>query len=187
MWVNINLQSITAGGCFTVAVLLVTYSPASKNSDIAYCPCLKLAQHPSQLQSALSQSKIIATPTLYVSLSEKVVRLVSNGTTKAEFPIAIGKPGWETPTGDYYIDDMQQYPFWKHPITSEIIPPGGDNPMGSRWIRFHTTADGLIGFHGTNTTASIGTAASHGCLRMYNHDIEHLYQQVTIGMKVVIR
>jgi lipoprotein-anchoring transpeptidase ErfK/SrfK len=64
------------------------------------------------------------------------------------------------------------------------IPPGPGNPLGTRWIG--TTAP-AIGLHGTYATETVGTAASHGCMRMYIADVEELYEEVTLGMPISIR
>ena len=93
------------------------------------------------------------------------------------------------PTGDYEINDKQVDPTWTPPDSpwaAELssIPPGPGNPLGTRWIG--TTAPG-IGFHGTYADYSVGTAASHGCMRMHIPDVEAFYEMVTIGMKVSIR
>jgi len=63
-----------------------------------------------------------------------------------------------------------------------IAGPG--NPLGTRWIG---TSAPAIGIHGTYASSSIGTAASHGCMRMHIPDVEELYDQVTLGMRVIIR
>jgi lipoprotein-anchoring transpeptidase ErfK/SrfK len=63
-----------------------------------------------------------------------------------------------------------------------MIPPGPGNPLGVRAINW--TAPG-IRFHGTSATSSIGTAASHGCVRMYNEDVIELYDVVKVGTPIV--
>jgi lipoprotein-anchoring transpeptidase ErfK/SrfK len=126
---------------------------------------------------------------LVASLSQRKVRLIRNGKVWKTYPIAIGQPAFPTPTGDYEINDKQVDPTWyppDSPWAAELssIPPGPGNPLGTRWIG--TTAP-AIGFHGTYARYSVGTPASHGCMRMYIEDVEELYDQVTIGMKVSIR
>jgi lipoprotein-anchoring transpeptidase ErfK/SrfK len=125
---------------------------------------------------------------LVVRLSQFRVRLIRNGKVVASYTIARGQPAYPTPTGDYEINDKQVDPTWTPPDSpwaAELssIPPGPGNPLGTRWIG--TTAPG-IGFHGTYADYSVGTAASHGCMRMHMPDVEALYDQVTVGMKVKI-
>ena len=63
------------------------------------------------------------------------------------------------------------------------IPPGPGNPLGTRWIG---TSAPAVGIHGTPADYSIGTAASHGCIRMHIPDVEKLYDQVEVGTEVDI-
>jgi lipoprotein-anchoring transpeptidase ErfK/SrfK len=124
-----------------------------------------------------------------VNLSQFRVRLIRDGKVVASYPIAKGQPAYPTPTGEYEINDKQVDPTWTPPDSpwaAELssIPPGPGNPLGTRWIG---TSAPAIGFHGTYATYSVGTAASHGCMRMYIEDVEEFYDQVTIGMKVSIR
>lgn len=86
------------------------------------------------------------------------------------YPVAVGKPSTPTPTGDYKI-------------ITKILNPGG--VLGTRWMGL-SIPDGNYGIHGTNNPASIGTAVSLGCIRMYNHDVEELFSQVNIGTPVHI-
>ena len=126
---------------------------------------------------------------IVVNLSQFRVRLIRNGKVVASYPIAKGQPAYPTPTGEYEINDKQVDPTWTPPDSpwaAELssIPPGPGNPLGTRWIG--TTAP-AIGFHGTYASYSVGTAASHGCMRMHIPDVEAFYEMVTIGMKVSIR
>jgi lipoprotein-anchoring transpeptidase ErfK/SrfK len=126
---------------------------------------------------------------IVVNLSQFRVRLIRNGKVVASYPIAKGQPAYPTPTGEYEINDKQVDPTWTPPDSpwaAELssIPPGPGNPLGTRWIG--TTAP-AIGFHGTYADYSVGTAASHGCMRMHIPDVEAFYEMVTIGMKVSIR
>lgn len=125
---------------------------------------------------------------IVVNLTQYRVRLVRNGKVVKMYPIAKGQPAYPTPTGEYEINDKQVDPTWyppDSPWAAELssIPPGPGNPLGTRWIG--TTAP-AIGFHGTYARGSVGTAASHGCMRMYIEDVEEFYEMVTLGMRVTI-
>lgn len=122
-----------------------------------------------------------------VDLSDRRVYVHKNDTTIASYPVAIGQAGWETPQGDFSVMYMQENPIWRHPITGEWIFPGAHNPLGARWIGFWSDGVNQIGFHGTNQDGSIGQAVSHGCIRMYNEDIQELYQHVMLGTPVSIQ
>lgn len=105
------------------------------------------------------------------------------------FPIAVGQPAYPTPTGNFRIVNMQRNPTWYPPDSRWAaglgpVPPGAGNPLGTRWMG--TSAPG-IGLHGTPSPGSIGTRASHGCIRMYIRDAERLYELVSVGEPVYIR
>lgn len=105
------------------------------------------------------------------------------------FPIAVGMPGHATPSGDFSVIEKQVNPTWFPPSSPWAaglgpVPPGAGNPLGTRWIG---TSAPAIGIHGTPVPSSIGTRASHGCIRMYIPDVERLYRQVEIGTRVYIR
>jgi lipoprotein-anchoring transpeptidase ErfK/SrfK len=105
------------------------------------------------------------------------------------YPIAVGQPAYPTPSGIYRIITKQTNPTWFPPDSPWAaglgpVPPGVGNPLGTRWMGI--SAPG-IGIHGTPVSSSIGTAASHGCIRMYINDAEYLFDRVEIGTPVVIR
>ncbi|NJO39498.1 MAG: L,D-transpeptidase [Cyanobacteria bacterium RU_5_0] len=123
---------------------------------------------------------------LVIRLSDRRVYVYENDQMKTSFPIAIGRSGWETPTGSFEVLQMQPNPIWQNPFTGELIPPGSDNPLGSRWIGFWTDGNNYIGFHGTPNVDSVGQAASHGCIRMYDQDVIALFEMVEIGTPVEV-
>ena len=123
---------------------------------------------------------------LVIDLSERTVYVYQDNKLMSSYPVAIGRPGWETPIGEYHVMSMLQNPGWTHPLTGEVVPPGPDNPLGERWIAFWTDGDNYIGFHGTPNRESIGNAASHGCVRMFNEDVRELYEMVQPGTTVVV-
>lgn len=122
-----------------------------------------------------------------VDLGDRQTYLYQGTTELARYPVAIGKDGWETPTGRFHVIDMQTDPHWQHPITRADVPPGPNNPLGSRWIAFLPMPDGVIGFHGTYQTELLGQAVSHGCIRMQNADIEALFSHLRVGVPVIVR
>ena len=121
---------------------------------------------------------------LQIRLSERRVYVYSRDKVQASFPVAIGRAGWETPTGNYHVLQKIENPAWQHPFTGEIIPPGTDNPLGTRWIGFWTDGTNFIGFHGTPNAESVGRPASHGCIRMYGQDVTKLFELVRLGTPV---
>ena len=128
--------------------------------------------------------------------------LMENGTPLRRFPVAVGMPGWETPVGRFAVIEMRSDPVWEHPVSGLRIQPGPDNPLGSRWIGFHRDCKGrkgfngkehlvvqgcvVAGFHGTPNRASIGRAASHGCVRLYDEHVRDLFDLVRVGTPVTV-
>lgn len=105
------------------------------------------------------------------------------------YPIAVGTSSHPTPVGNFRVIQKQVNPTWFPPNSPWAaglgpVPPGPGNPLGTRWIG---TSAPAIGMHGTPVPSSIGTRASHGCIRMYIRDVERLYPQVSIGTPVYIR
>jgi L,D-transpeptidase ErfK/SrfK len=124
---------------------------------------------------------------LVIRLGDRQVYVYEGDTLKASFPIAIGRTGWETPVGVHEVIQMVEDPAWENPFTGEVIP-GGDrnNPLGRHWIGFWSDGTNLIGFHGTPNEESVGNAASHGCVRMYNRDVRQLFEMVELGTRVTV-
>ncbi len=123
---------------------------------------------------------------LVLRLRERRVYVYRQNKVQASFRVAVGKGGWETPTGNFKITHMIKDPVWEHPWTGELVPAGPDNPLGTRWIGFWTDGKNVIGFHGTPNPESIGRAASHGCVRMFDKDAQALFEKVEVGTPVIV-
>ncbi|MBD2293326.1 L,D-transpeptidase [Anabaena sphaerica FACHB-251] len=122
-----------------------------------------------------------------VDISDRRVYVHRYDQVIASYPIAVGKKGWETPTGNFQVIHKEHHPIWKHPITGQVFEAGTDSPLGDRWIGFWSDGRNEIGFHGTPDTDLVGAAVSHGCLRMRNPDVRMLYDQVSLGTTVLVR
>lgn len=123
---------------------------------------------------------------LVVKLGAKRVHVYEGNNLVQSYPIAVGKRGYETPQGSFNIFSKEVDPIFKNYKTGRTIPPGNNNPLGSRWIGVWTDGKTQIGFHGTNRPQSIGKAVSHGCIRMHNKDVMALYEKVKLGTLVKI-
>lgn len=125
---------------------------------------------------------------LRVSLSQRRVEAFAGDRLLKSYPVAVGKAGWETPTGTFTVRELFTDPDWQNPFSGDVIPAGDpDNPLGDRWIGFWTDGKNWSGFHGTPNRRSVGTAASHGCLRMLNEDIRELFGWVSTLTVVEVR
>jgi lipoprotein-anchoring transpeptidase ErfK/SrfK len=106
------------------------------------------------------------------------------------YGVAVGQPGFPTPTGRFSISNKAVNPVWNAPnkpwagaFANESVPGGSPlNPLKARWMGI---ANG-VGIHGTGMPWSIGTAASHGCIRMTVPDVIDLYPRVPVGTSVLI-
>ncbi len=106
------------------------------------------------------------------------------------YPVATAMPGFTTPVGEWTIVDKQENPTWHNPAPNgwgagepAVIPPGPNNPLGTRALYLNAPD---IRIHGTPATYSIGTYASHGCIRMTISDSEAMYPLVPVGARVII-
>jgi len=136
----------------------------------------------------IPSNKVLSGKTkVVVDLSDRRTYVYAGEDVIASYPIAIGKKGWETPTGSFQVMHMRHFPVWRHPITGKVFEAGTDSPLGDRWIGFWSDGRNEIGFHGTPEIDLLGTAVSHGCLRMRNSDVRLLYEQVSLGTTVLVR
>ena len=129
--------------------------------------------------------------TLGISPAQRPRYLVTEDGSPISYPVAVGKSGkqWR---GTVSIDGKYRNPAWAPPVEvkraepwlPDYIPGGSSrNPMGMRAL---TLTGGEYAIHGTNRPMTIGTAASFGCIRMYNRDIVDLFDRVSVGTPVVM-
>ncbi len=105
------------------------------------------------------------------------------------YTVAVGQEGLETPAGLYHIQEKEENPSWRVPnsawageLAGKVVPPGPEDPIKARWLGIFEGA----GIHGTEELESLGTAASHGCVRMSIPDVIELYPQVEVGTPIYI-
>lgn len=120
-----------------------------------------------------------------VNLASRLLTLYQGDVGIRMYPVASGRPGedTETPLGRRKVVAMIENPEWVDPDDEEHpVPSGPENPLGYRWIGI----GGNYGIHGTNNPNSIGNYASHGCVRMYEKDVEDLFAHIVKGIPVDI-
>ena len=109
---------------------------------------------------------------------------------RESYKIAVGQVGLETPAGLYHVQNKAIDPAWHVPnspwagsLAGQVIPGGApNNPLKARWLGIYNGA----GIHGTSDVGSLGTAASHGCIRMAVPDVMQVYDMVPVGAPVYI-
>jgi len=118
------------------------------------------------------------------------LRLYKNLSLQKEYTVAVGAVGFDTPAGMYHIQNKAVDPAWSVPnsdwagdLAGTVVPGGSpENPLKARWLGIFDGA----GIHGTDQTYSLGSAASHGCIRMAIPDVIELYDKVPVGAPIYI-
>jgi lipoprotein-anchoring transpeptidase ErfK/SrfK len=110
------------------------------------------------------------------------------GRLRRSFRVATGQSTYPTPLGRFTIQVKWRNPWWYPPNSrwakgQKPIPPGPNNPLGTRWMGLSSPG---VGIHGTPNPASIGYSVSHGCIRMYIPEVEWLFNTVDVGTTVFI-
>jgi lipoprotein-anchoring transpeptidase ErfK/SrfK len=139
----------------------------------------------------VTKSEVAAEYPSYLTLdrSSFTLRLWENLKLAKTYTVAVGMEGLETPEGLYAIQEKEENPTWHVPdsdwagsLAGTTVPPGPSNPIKARWMGIYEGA----GIHGTEETYSLGSAASHGCVRMAIPDVEELYDRVEVGTPIYI-
>jgi lipoprotein-anchoring transpeptidase ErfK/SrfK len=126
---------------------------------------------------------------LLVRRGANTLSLYRDGRLDRTYRVATGAPGFPTPLGRFTITLKRFRPTWVNPGSDwgkdlpASIPPGPGNPLGTRALNLDAPG---IRIHGTEANSSIGTAASHGCIRMHMPDVEELYDLVEVGTTVFV-
>lgn len=114
------------------------------------------------------------------------------------YPVSVGKMDWRTPLGVTKVVRKQKDPPWYPPESvrkdraargdpplPSVVPPGPDNPLGTRAMRLDIPGGSYL-IHGTNNPDAVGMAVTHGCLRMYPEDVERLFDVTPVGTRVAL-
>lgn len=136
---------------------------------------------PSAAQNSTVVNDLRSSRLVVVSIPDRKLAVVEGEVVTATFPVAVGAATTPSPTGEFLIVNRVANPAYYRP--GMVIPSGKDNPVGTRWVGLNLKGYGI---HGTNAPRSVGTAASHGCIRLRNRDMERLFAMLRIGDRVVI-
>lgn len=129
----------------------------------------------------LASGQVLAEREIIINIPAFTLYLYEQGLPIASYPISIGTALKPSQLGTTTIINNVVDPTYYPPQGGEPIPPGPENPVGTRWLGLGFQGYGI---HGTNNPSSIGSAASLGCIRMRNADVEELSKLVTIGTPV---
>ncbi|HEX6455127.1 MAG TPA: L,D-transpeptidase/peptidoglycan binding protein [Solirubrobacterales bacterium] len=145
--------------------------------------------HP--IKPEITKKEVAAEYPSYLTLDRGTftLRLFQHLKLTKEYTVAVGMEGLETPEGLYEIQEKEVNPPWHVPnsawagsLAGQTIPPGPEDPIKARWLGIFEGA----GIHGTEETESLGTAGSHGCVRMSIPDVIELYPLVEVGTPIFI-
>jgi lipoprotein-anchoring transpeptidase ErfK/SrfK len=126
---------------------------------------------------------------IIISTSANILKLYGKGELRKTYQVATGTGGYPTPHGQFRITAKRMNPTWYNPYADwsqdmpPFIPPGPNNPLGTRALNLNASG---IRIHGTPDAGSIGTNASHGCIRMLMHEVEQLFEKVNVGTPVLV-
>lgn len=151
--------------------------------------CAGLIERANRVRGYLQPGQKLRVPTdpvrVLVDLDARWALYFLGDEVAASWPVGVGRPGEDTPPGDYVAIEKTENPPWMK-VGQEPIPFGDPrNPLGTRWIGW--ARDGVktsYGFHGTSDPGSIGQAASDGCVRFLNEDVEELFQILPEGAPI---
>lgn len=143
------------------------------------------------IKPEITKKEVAAEYPSYLTLDRGTftLRLFQHLKLTKEYTVAVGMEGLETPEGLYEIQEKEVNPPWHVPdsawageLAGKTIPPGPEDPIKARWMGIFEGA----GIHGTEETESLGTAGSHGCIRMAIPDVIELYPLVEVGTPIFI-
>jgi len=136
----------------------------------------------------------LAGRSIKIDIAQRILRVRDNDRTIASFPITPGSSDHPAPIGDWHIDEIATFPWFRYDKgvlergerTEDFynFPPGPRNPVGILWMQLNRPGDGI---HGAPNAATIGRAGSHGCIRLANWDAALIRTLVTVGTPVSIQ
>jgi len=127
---------------------------------------------------------------ILINVPQLMVFFFKNGTFKAAYPAALGKPTWQTPHGPFEVVELRRHPVWRVPrsiqremamqgkVVKTVVRPGPNNPLGDYFIALSLPN---LGVHATNAPLTIYGFRTHGCIRLHPDDARELFDQVEPG------
>lgn len=124
---------------------------------------------------------------LVINKSKRTITLYEGSTVSKKYPVAVGNPATLTPSGKFHIACKIVNPAWGGGGYAKPVAGGApNNPLGKKWMGLSINGGGDYGIHGNINAYSIGTYASHGCIRMDNTDVEALFKTIEVNTPVWI-
>jgi lipoprotein-anchoring transpeptidase ErfK/SrfK len=157
-------------------------------------PALERVLHPALLtvKPKVTADKLRRSASTVITIEQRTftLRLFKHLKVVKTYKVAVGQPQYPTPRGRFAVQSKQVNPVWSVPNSpwagelagTTVTGGSAANPLKARWMGLA----GGVGIHGTGEDASIGTRASHGCIRMHVSDVIALYERVPVGTPVLI-
>jgi len=132
---------------------------------------------------------------IVINIPQRTLFFFKEGQLRHAYPVALGKPDWPTPTGQFTIAVKEENPVWDVPqsiqeemrregkVVKTCVPPGPDNPLGNHWLGLSL---GGYGIHGTIAPSSIYHFQTHGCIRLHPDDIAELFGEISRGTPAIL-
>jgi L,D-transpeptidase ErfK/SrfK len=127
---------------------------------------------------------------ILINVPQRMLFLFDSGKVISAYPVAVGRPTWQTKLGSFTVTSKVENPIWRVPRSIQremaaagkrvrtVVLPGSDNPLGH--YALYLSIPGYR-IHGTIAPSSIYTFQTHGCIRLHPDDIASLYRQVAVG------
>lgn len=133
----------------------------------------------------IGENPLPGDPYLIINKKTNQLAFIEHNQVLQVYPVATGRSIQQTPEGEFTIVVKAIDPYYRK---KDILGGAKENPLGTRWIGINARGtDGRIyGIHGNNNPESIGHNVSAGCVRMYEKDVQQLFNRVPIGTKVLI-
>lgn len=182
---NVQAKGYYGNGSTEMTVVKNKEAKALKAKDAKKAPPVAYVEETAPAEKEAPKKPRFEDKRIEVNLASRLLTLYQGDVGIRMYPVAPGRPGkdTETPLGRRKVVAMIVNPEWVDPDDEEHpVPSGPENPLGYRWIGI----GGNYGIHGTNNPNSIGNYASHGCVRMYEKDVEDLFAHIVKGIPVDI-
>jgi lipoprotein-anchoring transpeptidase ErfK/SrfK len=179
-----TLQQVLKQRKLYTGELTSEFDTATQQAVLAYKTAHNLGSTPTVDKTIVSDLKGL----IKVDRGKRKLYLYQDGGLVKTYGVAVGQPAYPTPVGNWVILRKEVNPTWYPPNSpwakgAKPIGPGPNCPLQARAMWLDAPA---IGIHGTNAPSSIGSAASHGCIRMRAADVIDLYSRVFVGTPVQI-
>lgn len=161
-------------------------SSKATQSVLPYLLTVMLAAIPSAAQDSMvghlaAPNEVRPKRFVVISIPDRKLAVIEGETATVTFSVAVGAARTPSPTGEFVIVTRVANPtYYRQGL---VIPTGKGNPVGTRWLGLSLKGYGI---HGTNAPSSVGRAASHGCIRLRNQEMERLFTMLQVGDRVEI-